>query len=86
MTFERVGAVDQPIQDFSDSQVGIVSTLGELPALVTDYLTHARFEEAQFLPLAQRSLGRNSHHMAALGSSQHIRHASHEIQHKFGFI
>jgi hemerythrin-like domain-containing protein len=55
-------------------------------ALVTDYLAHAGFEEAQFLPLAQGILGRNSNHMAALGLSLHIRHASQEIRHKFGFI
>ena len=55
-------------------------------ALVSDYLAHAGFEEAQFLPLAQCILGRNRHHMAALGLSLHIRHASHEIRHKFGFI
>ena len=182
MTAKQVTTVDQPIQDFSDYHVGIVSTLGELTALsqqqgpspqrseaarsilaffqdvvaahhveeekdlfpavladatagdehakvsalvqqlvdehrrleslyaklapslsaiatgrdvaldpttssslVTDYLAHAGFEEAQFLPLAQRILGRNSHHMAALGLSLHIRHASHEIRHKFGF-
>lgn len=183
MTSEQVGAVDQPIQDFSDCHVGIVGTLRELTALsrqqvpspqrsdaagrileffrdvvaahhteeekdlfpavladavagdeqtrvaalvqqlidehrrleafyaklapslsaiangrdveldpttssalVTDYLAHAGLEEAKFLPLAQHILGRNSHHMAALGLSLHIRHASQDIRHKFGFI
>jgi len=55
-------------------------------SLVTDYLAHAAFEEADFLPMAQHILGRNSHHMAALGLSLHIRHASPENRRKFGFI
>ena len=54
--------------------------------LVADYLAHAGFEEAQFLPLAQQILGRNSDHMAALGLSLHIRHASLEVRRKFGII
>jgi hemerythrin-like domain-containing protein len=44
-------------------------------ALVRIYLRHAREEEAVFLPLAERILGRNSNHMAALGLSMHMRHA-----------
>lgn len=55
-------------------------------ALVTEYRSHADFEESVFLPSAQRILGRNSDHMAALGLALHIRHASHEIRTKFGFI
>lgn len=55
-------------------------------ALVADYLAHARFEETEFLPLAQRILGRNSNHMTALGLSLHIRHSSQDIRQKFGFI
>jgi hemerythrin-like domain-containing protein len=183
MTSPHTGAVDQPIQDFSDCHVGIVNTLGELaslsrpqrpspqrseaarrvlaffrdvvgahhreeehelfaavmadaaagdehaqvdalvkrlvdehrrlealyariaPALsdierghdvtvdvatcstlVGEYRAHADFEEAVFLPVAQNILGRNSDHMAALGLALHIRHATHEIRHKFGFI
>jgi hypothetical protein len=42
--------------------------------LVRNYLEHARFEEAEFLPLSQRILGRNKNHMAALGLSLHMRH------------
>ena len=44
-------------------------------ALVSDYHSHAAFEEAQFLPLSQTILGRDSNHMAALGMSLHLRHA-----------
>lgn len=43
--------------------------------LVSRYRAHARFEEAEFLPLSQTILGRNSNVMAALGMSLHMRHA-----------
>lgn len=43
--------------------------------LVMAYSAHARFEEEQFLPLADAVLGRNANHMAALGVSLHLRHA-----------
>ena len=42
--------------------------------LVSDYQAHATFEEAQFLPLSETILSRNSNHMAALGLSLHVRH------------
>ena len=42
--------------------------------LVRAYRAHARFEEEQFLPLAEKILGRNGNHMAALGMSLHMRH------------
>ncbi len=42
--------------------------------LVKTYLEHARFEEAEYLPLSQTILGRNANHMAALGLSLHMRH------------
>lgn len=45
-----------------------------LQALVQRYQAHAAFEEAEFLPLSQTILGRNDHHMAALGMSLHMRH------------
>jgi hemerythrin-like domain-containing protein len=48
--------------------------VGELHRLVTEYQAHARFEETEFLPLAEQILGRNSNHMAALGMSLHMRH------------
>ncbi len=43
--------------------------------LVNEYRAHAAYEEAEFLPLSQTILGRNSNHMAALGLSLHMRHA-----------
>jgi hypothetical protein len=42
--------------------------------LVTQYQAHAKYEETEFLPLAQTILGRNANHMAALGLSLHMRH------------
>ena len=45
-----------------------------LGQLVHTYLAHARFEEEEFLPLAETILARNDNHMAALGLSLHMRH------------
>lgn len=49
--------------------------IGEVQRLVTEYTAHASYEEAEFLPLSEVILGRNSNHMAALGLSLHMRHA-----------
>lgn len=54
--------------------------------LVLRHLEHARIEEACFLPLAQIILGRQGYHMAALGLSLHIRHASDEVRRRNGFV
>lgn len=48
--------------------------LADVERLVRLYAAHAAFEEAEFLPLSQRILGRNANHMAALGLSLHLRH------------
>lgn len=53
-------------------------------ALVTRYEEHARYEENEFLPLAERILGRNGNHMAALGLSLHLRHALPEVLARYG--
>jgi hypothetical protein len=55
--------------------------LQAVEALVQAYLKHARFEEAEFLPLAETILGRNGNHMAALGLSLHLRHAPMVVGH-----
>jgi hypothetical protein len=44
--------------------------------LVDAYAMHAQLEEQQFLPLAREILGRDRNHMAALGMSLHMRHAT----------
>ena len=52
-----------------------------LSALVQQYRQHALLEENEFLPLAETILSRNSHHMAALGLSLHMRHVPHFTAH-----
>lgn len=46
----------------------------EVDRLVGLYEQHARREEEEFLPLADRILRRNPNHMAALGVALHVRH------------
>ncbi len=48
--------------------------IAEVERLVVRYKAHARYEEAEFLPLSETILGRNSRHMSALGLSLHMRH------------
>ena len=45
---------------------------------------HARYEEAQFLPLSKTILGRNGDHMAALGVSMHMRRVLPGVMERFG--
>ena len=52
----------------------LLRDVSELQRLVTEYTAHAAYEEAEFLPLSEVILGRNSNHMAALGLSLHMRH------------
>lgn len=49
--------------------------------LISRYKAHAGSEETVFLPLAEKILGRNSNHMAALGLSLHMRHVPHIPSH-----
>ena len=46
-----------------------------LAELIEKYGAHAQYEEEEFLPLASEILGRDAHHMEALGLSIHMRHA-----------
>ncbi len=48
--------------------------VSEVQRLVSEYTAHAAYEEAEFLPLSEKILSRNSNHMAALGLSLHMRH------------
>ena len=64
-----------------DSDLDVVA----LQALVAHYKGHARYEESQFLPLAQRILGRNSNHLAALGLSLHMRRAMPQVMGSYGY-
>lgn len=56
---------------------------GEIESLVKTYLAHARYEEQEFLPLAQTILGRNSDHLAALGVAMHLRHSAPQVIERF---
>ncbi len=52
----------------------------EVPAsaiaqLVSQYTAHARFEEAEYLPLAYTILSRDNNRMDALALALHLRHA-----------
>lgn len=58
----------------------------DIDALVNLYLDHARYEEEVFLPLAKSILGRNGDHMAALGMSLHMRHATSVARRHYGAI
>ena len=49
--------------------------------LVAAYRRHAQMEERDFLPLAQQILSRDGNHMAALGISLHLRHATVPVGH-----
>ena len=51
-------------------------SVADIERLVSRYRAHAAFEEQAFLPLSQAILGRNSHHLAALGLSLHMRHTT----------
>ena len=52
-----------------------------LESMVALYQQHATLEEQEFLPLAEKILGRNGHHMAALGLSLHMRHVPRFVAH-----
>jgi hemerythrin superfamily protein len=55
--------------------------IAKLEQLVRRYTEHADAEERVFLPLAEKVLGRNSNHMAALGLSLHMRHVPRFLSH-----
>jgi len=55
--------------------------IAKLEHLVKRYTEHAESEERLFLPLAEKILGRNSNHMAALGLSLHMRHVPRFLSH-----
>ena len=66
-----------------DVMKGRASTLDHVhfQILINRYKAHASSEETVFLPLAEKILGRNSNHMAALGLSLHMRHVPHFPSH-----
>jgi len=67
-----------------DAAMAVAELTAQVGALVTRYEEHARYEENEFLPMAERILGRNGNHMAALGLSLHIRHAMPQVLARYG--
>ena len=55
---------------------GHIVEIGDEPVaqLVSQYKAHAKMEESDFLPLAEKILGRNDAKMADLGLALHTRH------------
>jgi hemerythrin-like domain-containing protein len=70
-TWKRLESELKRVAKGQDSHLDVAA----VERLVSQYRAHAEFEEAEFLPLSQTILGRNSRHMAALGLSLHMRHA-----------
>jgi hemerythrin-like domain-containing protein len=66
--------IESALEDVARGRDAVVDerAVGEL---VSHYQEHARYEEQVFLPLSERILGRDGHHMAALGLSLHMRQA-----------
>lgn len=64
----------QPQLERVASGADVTLDTGALEHLVRTYKSHARWEEAKFLPLSQTILGRHSEDMAALGLALHTRH------------
>lgn len=58
----------------------------DIATLVKTYEAHARFEEAEFLPLAKRILERNALHMEALSLALHAKHALPEVMRRVGRV
>jgi hypothetical protein len=73
-------AIEPALKKIAKGQEAPLDT-ASLLALVERYNDHASVEENQFLPLAEKVLGRNSNHMAALGMSLHMRHAPRILSH-----
>jgi hemerythrin-like domain-containing protein len=78
--WSRLEPALQAVARGHDSDVDIAA----VQRLVDTYLAHARYEEAEFLPLSQSLLSRNSNHMAALGLSMHMRHAVPAMLERYG--
>jgi len=66
-------SLEAPLKKVAKGQLGDID-VAQIESLVNQYRAHAEFEEQHFLPLSQTILGRDSHHMAALGLSLHMRH------------
>ncbi|MBL8326953.1 MAG: hemerythrin domain-containing protein [Rubrivivax sp.] len=82
--YERVEPALKKVAKGQDPDVDTRELAADIERLVRQYEGHARYEENDFLPLAERILGRNSNHMAALGLSIHLRHALPDVLQRYG--
>ncbi len=64
--------LEPQLKKFIDSPENLID-MPSIENLVRTYLTHAKFEEDEFLPLSEQILSRNNSVMAALGLSIHTR-------------
>lgn len=74
------GSLESGLRKVAKGQDTTLDVLA-LQSLGQRYNAHAQLEEQAFLPLAQRILGRNDNHMAALGLTLHMRHVPHFAAH-----
>jgi hypothetical protein len=82
--FERLEPALKKVAKGHDPEMPGAEFGADVKRLVQRYEGHATFEETDFLPLAERILGRNSNHLAALGLSLHLRHALPEVLKRYG--
>jgi hypothetical protein len=82
--FARLEPLLKALAKGQELEVAADEFAADVRHLVLRYEGHARYEENDFLPMAERILGRNSNHMAALGLSLHLRHALPEVLKRYG--
>ena len=81
--YEQLEASLKRLARGQDAPLAASGFAARVGALVARYEQHARYEESDFLPLAERILARNSDHMAALGLALHMRHALPEVLRRY---
>jgi hemerythrin-like domain-containing protein len=67
--------IEPPLKKLARGELARVDAQA-IDQLTAGYKAHAEYEEQHFLPLAEKILGRNENHMAALGMSLHMRRSS----------
>lgn len=82
--YERVEPALKKVARGQAPDVPDAELIADIHRLVLQYEGHARYEETDFLPMAERILERNSNHMAALGLAIHLRHALPEVLQRYG--
>lgn len=72
----RWGELQPAVREIASGGTPAVDA-ARLEDLVQHFFAHAHYEEDEFLPAAQRILGRHSEDMASLGKALHERHGAH---------